>query len=172
MSRAYRIQWRTASRRITAEDEVSIDVALLGILSEEEMRSLLDAELIAEGWHRKKGTLVRDFDGATAEIDAERKTVTIHVERTSEVTARGHTDDEAKHKADAHAKQSKAQLDGQVVAEIAEAEAAVRESMQGALQKVYVTALEAKARKMGEVESIDRRENEDGELELIIKVKV
>ena len=172
MSRAYRIEWKVASRRITSQDEMSIDVALLEILSEEEMKSLLDAELGKDGWRKEKGKLVKDFGDARAEIDSERKSVTIHLEKQREVTARGRTSQDAKTKADADADKSKAQLDREVTAELIEAEATVRESMQGALQKVYVTALEAKARKMGDVESIDRRENEEGELELIIKVKV
>ena len=172
MSRAYRIEWKTASRRITAQDEMSIDVALLGILSEDEMKSLLDAELAKDGWRKEKGKLVKDFGDAKAEIDAERKSVTIVLAKSREVTARATTEAEAKNRATEQAKGTQAQLDREVTAELAEAEATVRENLQGALQKVYVTALEAKARKMGEVESIDRRENEQGDLELIIKVKV
>ena len=172
MSRAYRIQWKTASRRVTSQDEISIDVALLGILSEEEMKALLDAELSKEGWTKEKGKLVRRFGDARAEIDAERKTVKIVLEVEREATGRGTTKDEAQNKADEQAQNLKKQLDREVTAELAGSEASVRENLQGALQKVYVTALEAKARKMGDVESIDRRENEEGELELVIKVKV
>ncbi len=172
MSRAYRIQWRTASRRITSKDEMAIDVALLDILSGEEMTGLLDEELAQQGWRKEKGKLVKDFGPAKAEIDADRKTVTIHLEKEREVTAKARSEAEAQQAAESQATQGKKQLDREVTAELAEAEASVREDLQGALQKVYVTALEQKARRMGQVESIDRRENEEGELELIIKVKV
>jgi hypothetical protein len=172
MSRAYRIEWKTASRRITAKDEISIDVALLEILSDEEMKALLDQELLQQGWKKEKGKLVKGFGSARAEIDSERKTVAIVLEREREVTARGQTQAAAHNQAEANAKTAQASLDREVTAELAEGEAKVRENLQGALQKVYVVALEQKARQMGEVESIDRRENEEGELELIIKVKV
>jgi hypothetical protein len=172
MSRGYRIEWKVASRRVTAQDEMSIDVALLEILSEAEMKALLEGELEAAGWRNEKGKLLKDFGGARAEIDSDRKTVTIHLERERDVSARGQTTDEANKRAEADAARTKHQLERELTAEIVEAEASVRESLQGALQKVYVTALEAKARRMGDVESIDRRENEDGDLELIIKVKV
>ena len=52
------------------------------------------------------------------------------------------------------------------------AEGDIRESVQAALQKVYVEALQRKAASLGEIESMQESRGADGELELTIKVRV
>lgn len=172
MSRAYRVRLQTATRHVKSSDELEIDLALLGILPEAEMKSLLEDALQAEGWRKSGNKLVRTFGEVEAEIDEEMGTVSLRLERKKEVVASARNLDEAQRRAADQAESTKEKLDRTVAKALSDVEASVRESVQGALQKTYVTALEKKARAMGEVESIDRTEGADGDLEIVIKVKV
>jgi hypothetical protein len=173
MSRAYRVELRTATRKVHSKDEIGIDLSILGILPSDEMKGLLEEALLEDGWAKTAGAkLVRRFGDVIAEIDRDKKTVTVHLEKQTTVSGRGASASAAEEEAKRRAEREKAGLDREVTRELAEREASVRESVQGALQRVYITALEKKARAMGEVESIDRREIGDGEVEIVIKVKV
>ena len=46
MSRAYRVNWVTASSTVTTSDTLTVGVSLLGILPEAEMAAMLRDELI------------------------------------------------------------------------------------------------------------------------------
>lgn len=172
MSRAYRVQLQTVTRHVKSSDELEIDLALLGILPKEEMKSLLEEILLAEGWQKKGKKLARRFDEVEARIDEEMGSVSLKLERNEEVTASARTTQQAEQSAADKAEAKKAKLDRTVTKALSDVEASVREDVQGALQKVYAAALEKKARAMGEVESIDRSESEDGDLEIVIKVKI
>jgi len=178
MSRGYRIrtpapQWRTTTTTASSEDSCAMDVGVLEILPEAEMLELLRGRLAEEGWKRDAdGGMSRSFGQVSARLTPDGRSVEAKVVATREVSARGVTDAEAKAQLRGAEKAAEAELARTASARLQAAEGDIRAAVQGALQKVYVEALQRKAAALGSVESVQETRGADGELELTIKVRV
>jgi hypothetical protein len=172
MSRAYHVVWLQESQTVTSSDHLSMDVDMLDILPEPEMIALLKQELEKDGWKQNgDGSLTKNIDGLKVTIDKDGKTVRAEQSKTETVTGRGTSKKAAKSDAKGRAAEAERALTAEVAKELMKKEPKIREAMQRALQKVYLEALEKKARQMGEVESILHNEGEDGQVEVVIKIK-
>ncbi len=176
MSRGYRVvvePLSTANQHVTASDELCIDVSLLPILGADAMRALLINELTSIGWQQTAdgGREKTIRPGLVATLSADGTTVTIAMTAEKDVAGSGRSDAEAKVAAAANAEQATAHVKRAATTALASAEADVRAALEAAIQKVYVDALEQKAKSMGQVESIERGTSADGSLEITIKVR-
>jgi hypothetical protein len=176
MSRGYRVvvePLSTASKHVSASDALCIDVALLPILSPEDMRALLQQQLSQEGWQQAadggREKVIRP--GLVATLSADGSTVTIAMTAERDVGGSGRSDAAAKAAAEKNAAAAEAAIKREATTALAAAEADVRAALEQAIQKVDVDALEQKARSMGQVESIERGTAADGSLEITIKVR-
>ncbi len=173
MSRGYRIRLYQASATAESEDEFGMDLALLDILPPKDMLALVRSELAKAGWKQQSdGSMQTQIAGATVKLAADGSRITVHTKETKEVTSRAASQSTAKQAAERQATQAKDDLARTVTKKLMELEPMIREQVQQVLQKVYIEALQQKAKTLGEVESIDERRDENGELELTIKVRV
>jgi len=170
MSRGYRIEWKQAERTVRASDELNIDVDLLDILPADEMHQLLQEELVQDGWRREDDALVCDLKGARVELREGR--IDVHVDDDVVVTATRASQAEAEDAARSAATHAERALQQKVVKQLTQLDKDIRGVMQDALKRTYRRALEQRARALGDVESIEERVGEDGEVEVTIKVKV
>ncbi len=174
MSRGYRVSWRPpvrrASRDIDAEDRLHLRVELMPILDEGEMAALLRAELEAGDWSVSGDDLVCERDGADVRLSGGEVVASVRDRVT--VTGSGRTDHEAGIAAEARVEGTERDLKRAVTRRLTGLEKDLRGELDRVVQRVYIEALKRKAARMGDVESIDERTGEDGELELTIRVKV
>ncbi len=173
MSRGYRIRMYQATATAHSEDEFGMDLCLLDILPPQDMLALVRSELAKAGWKKTQdGGMQTTIAGATVKLTADGSRITVSTKETKQITSRGTSQAGAKSQAEASAKSAKDELARKVTKKLMEIEPEIREQVQQVLQKVYVEALQQKARTLGDVESIDERRDENGELELTIKVRV
>ncbi len=173
MSRAYRVPAYEASATIEAEDHLCMELEMLDILPPGEMVSMLREELKAEGWkERADGAVESTVGEARAVLEAEGDKVTVERREHNRVNVRGYNKGEVNTRLEKAAERAKDTAQKNVVRSLLKVEPEVRETIQRALQRVYVRALKQKAKSMGEVESVREQRGETGELELTIKVKV
>jgi len=178
MSRGYRIRWtqpvwHNASRTVESGDAISMDVGILEILPEQEMLVLLRERLAAEGWKEaESGAMRTTLQGVEVELSADGRTVTASSTASRDVSVRSTQEGELDGRLVQASTTAEKELSREVSRRIIGAEAEIREMVQGALQRVYVEALQRKAASMGEVESVLEGVGDDGELERTIKVKV
>lgn len=175
MSRGYRIAvpLQVARGTVTASDELCVDLDVLPILGEGDMRALVRASLQERGWREgKDGTMEKVLgEGAVAVLDKDGKTVTVRLETTQEVQGSGVTDQEAKAALATRAKDAEKEAKTKTTMRLARAEPALRGELDDAVQKVYVEALKKKAAQMGQVESVQENRGTDGSMEITIKVR-
>jgi len=172
MSRAYRVRWVKASRSVVAGDRLKMSVDLLDVLPQADMASLLRGELVADGWTRQAdGSYLVEHDGVQVRLGKDGKELVLGVEEERNVTASAISERDAERQADAAARGAQERLRGEVAERLARAEPTVRERFGQALQRTYVEALRRKAQSLGEVESMQEHRREDGEVEIVIKVK-
>lgn len=175
MSRGYRISVPLSVSRATVEasDELCIAVSLLPVLEPARLTEILRTALRDDGWKDGEGgTLVVDLgSGLAAALSSDGKTV--HVEKISSqvVTATGSTQQAADLAAAAQAERATSQAKRGATTSLAAAEGDVRARLEGVIQKVYGTALEEKARSMGQLESMQRTVGADGTVELVLKIR-
>lgn len=178
MSRGYRVRWsepvwRQTSAKVESADAIAMEVGLLEILPEAEMLALLRARLSEEGWTPGEGgALRRSFGEVRVELTPDGRTLTARSSASREVSARGTTDAEAQARLARSSEAATRELSRKVADRILAVEGEIRGSFQAALQRVYVEALQRKAAALGEVESVSESRDEDGALELTIKVRV
>ena len=178
MSRGYRVRlpvpsWRNTTTRVERSDALALDVGLLAILSEGEMTELLRERLAEDGWSRAAdGSMRRSFGEVSVELAADGRTVTARATAGKEVKVRAISETEANERLARAAKSAESELSREAAEQLGAAEADIRAALQGALQKVYVEALQRKAASLGQVESVHEGRGADGELELTIKVRV
>ena len=170
MSRGYRIEWKQAERVVRSEDELQVDLDLLDILPAADMHRLLQEELVADGWRREGDLLSTDLDGARVELREGR--IEVQLADDAVVTATRATQAEADVAARGAAETAQVSLDKQVVKRLSQLDKDLRAMMQDALKRTYRRALEERARTLGDVESIEERVGDDGEVEVTIKVNV
>ena len=90
---------------------------------------------------------------------------------TKTVTGTGNTKSVADQAAAAQAKRAEQDLKRTATTSLASAEGDVRARLEAVVQKVYATALEEKARSMGQLESMQRTVGADGTVELVLKIR-
>lgn len=176
MSRGYRVvvePLSTANKHVSASDELCVDVSLLPILPPEEMHDILKAELEKDGWKQTAdgGREKTIRPGLKATLAADGSTVTISMTAERDVGGSGRTEADAKAAAQKNAEAAAAAVKREATTALASAEADVRAALEKAIQKVYIDALEKKAKSMGQVESIERGTSADGSMEITIKVR-
>jgi hypothetical protein len=176
VSRAYRVEvtpLHTARTDVEQSDQVCIDVALLPILGDEPMRQMLLDELEKDGWTRSAdgGRTKQLGDGLAATIAADGRTVTVTMTAQRTVSAGGDSEDAAAAAARSAAAAAVADVKRSATTQLARAEGDVRAAVESAVQRVYVEALQQKARSLGVVESMQRRQGDDGSVEITIKVR-
>ena len=180
MSRGYSIRWRTQTvtrvterGSVTAADRLELAVDLLGILSEGEMTALLRDALCADGWTPAgDGELVQVIDGVEARLAKDGRSIRMGVEGSRDVRGVGDDRDEAVRALARSEERAQAALSSELARRLDRAEADLQGRLAEVIQGVYVEALKQKAARLGEVSSIDERMDEQGQLELTIKVKV
>ncbi len=178
MSRGYRIRWpqpvwHNASKTVESSDAIAMDVGMLDILPEGDMVAILREQLAAAGWQRcEDGAMRTTVGGVEVELDAEGRKVRASSSAQRKVAVRSQQEGELREQLGRASEGAERELSREVARQIISAEAEIRERIQGALQKVYIEALQRKAASMGEIESIISGVGEDGELEMTIKVKV
>jgi hypothetical protein len=170
MSRAYRVRWTSVS-----SENMSLNVSLLGILSDDEMTALLRDQLAADGWTREKdGSMRIAVEGTEATLGADGHTVTVGASKSKESETWLDEDysQELKDSRMATAKQTaEKSLQGELLRQLERAEPEVRAKLDTAVQRVYIEALKKKAASMGEIESLQEQRGEDGAYEITIKVR-
>lgn len=177
MSRGYRIVMEPlaqAKATASASDELCVQISLLPVLGEERMRELLQAALREDGWQPcGDGELTQQLkDGLQARLSADGRSVTVEQRASVEVSGAARTEAEAARLARENAARMEASVKRQATTSLAKAEGDVRAGLDAVIQRVYVTALEEKARSMGELQSMERHEAQDGTLEVVLKIKV
>lgn len=175
MSRGYRIAvpLQVARGTVTASDELCVDLDVLPILSQEEMRGLIKQSLQEKGWQEgKDGEMTKVLgEGAVAVLDKDGKTVTVRLETTREVQGSGQSEQEAKASLETRSKEAEKEAKQRTTQTLARAEPGLRGELDDAVQKVYVEALKRKAAQMGQVESLQETKGSDGSMEITIKVR-
>jgi len=176
VSRAYRVEvvpLHSARADVEQSDTVCVDVALLPILGEQPMRQLLLDELGRDGWTpTDDGGRQKDWgDGMVATVGADGRSVTVTATQQRAVGGGGATQAAAEANAAHNAQRAAVDVKREATERLARAEGDVRAAVEAAVQRVYVEALQQKARALGYVESMQRHEGADGSVEITIKVR-
>jgi hypothetical protein len=177
MSRGYRVMMeplQQAKATASGSDELCIQVSLLPVLGEDRMRELLQAALREDGWlGTNDGSLTKSLgQGLQATLSPDGRNVSVVQMSTVEVTGSARTGAEAARQAKENAARAESGVKRQATTTLAKAEGDVRAALDGVIQRVYVSALEEKARSMGELQSMERHEGSDGTVEVVLKVRV
>ena len=176
MSRGYRIQvpLSVAQAKAVGADQLSLQVALMPILTPPRMAELLRAQLVEAGWKpTADGGLQGEIEvGVVATLNKDGTSITVSTTTEQNITATGNNANAANNAARAQAKERTKDLNQAATAKLASREGDVRAVVDAAIQKVYATALEEKARSLGQLESMERQEGADGTVEIVLKVRV
>lgn len=176
MSLVYRVEVQPSKVthvHVEQSDRVLIDVALLPVVGDEAMRQMLLEELGRDGWvPAPAGGRHKDLgDGLVAVTSADGRTVTISATARRAVGGSGFSDAEADLVAARNAAAAADTVRREATERLARVEGDVRATIEAATQRVYVEALQQKARSLGHVESLQRRDGDDGVVEITIKVR-
>lgn len=174
MSRGYRITVPSSvsTSTVVASDELCIAVSLLPVLAPERLQELLKQALRDDGWHDEAGTLVVDLGGGLeASLNDDGRGITVTRTTSRELRAVAHTQQEADRAVRAQLDKAEHDLRRVATTSLASAEGDVRARLEGVIQKVYGTALEEKARSLGQLESMQRTVGADGTVELVLKIR-
>ncbi|MCA9527616.1 MAG: hypothetical protein KC549_15115, partial [Myxococcales bacterium] len=116
--------------------------------------------------------LVQVIDGVEARLAKDGRSIRMGVEGSRDVRGVGDDRDEAVRALARSEERAQAALSSELARRLDRAEADLQGRLAEVIQGVYVEALKQKAARLGEVSSIDERVDEQGQLELTIKVKV
>ncbi len=168
------IHMSVANQKVTAKDELCIELQLLPVLGDDRMRELVKEALKKDGWRDNgSGGLHKSLgDGLKATLSPDAKTVTLEQEQSITVEGRATTEEQAQRDASDRADKAKDSVRRQATTALAHIEGDVRAKLDAVIQRVYVTALEEKARSMGQLESMEQTTAADGTVEVVLKVKV
>ena len=183
MSYAYQIKLEQATALVNETGAWRPHV--MEILPQAEMEHIVREELRAQGWNEDDhGVLHKEIDGVPCEVPADH--LEVRALLSDEVSV-GHTviadsDDSAElrqKRIEAGERQRERNLiEAQqerrraLVTQLVELEPAIHGEIDQALHRAHARALEIKASKMGEIQSVSRTQGETGELEVVIHVKV
>jgi hypothetical protein len=176
MSRGYRVSMeplKVAHTNVAASDELCIQVSLLPILGADRMRELVREALGAEGWTTTDdGGLGKAVaPGLTATLSADGTSVTVSMTAQRAVSGSAANAAEAERAAQHNAALATDEVRRVATMALAKAEGDVRASLDATIQRVYVAALEEKARSMGQLQSMERSESADGTVEIVLKIR-
>jgi hypothetical protein len=181
------VRSKDRSQDVSAQDEIHVDVKLLPVLPEDQMRDILRRVLESDGWTRQDdGSLTKNIEGVVAQLEPdasrivlraqEKKTVTVTERRAFDKDTKDEDidkalDEGAQAQLDRAAQAEREALSRAAVARLLGAEPGLRSQVQTALNKVYREALEQRARQLGEVEWVREQGQPDGNYEVTLVVK-
>lgn len=173
MSRAYRVTWLNSSRTVTAHNSLRLRLEILAILPEGDMHELLREELLRDGWvEQEDGSLELVLEGLSARLPKGAKEITLSAESRARVDARGLSEGEVSKALDTASERAQTQLQDDVGLRLTKAEPTLRVRVDAVVQRLYLRALQRKAASLGEIESVREEKGQDGEYEVVIKVKI
>ena len=183
MSYTYQIKLDQVTAHVTEEGVWRPN--LMDILSSEEMESLTRAELLAQGWEiDHQGQLHKEIEGVRCEISTDqlevRAMLSDEVSVIQKVTADSDDSEELLQKRirageaqrDRALKEAQQERQRAMVAQLVALEPEINRELDHALHRSHARALEIKASRIGDIQSVSRSESEEGELEVVIHVKV
>jgi hypothetical protein len=181
------VRSKDRSQDVSAQDEIHVDVKLLPVLPEEQMREILRRVLEADGWSKQEdGSLTKNIEGVVAQLEPDASRVVLRAveKKTITITERRGFDKDTKDEDidqqldtgldDQMNRAKKAQreaLSRAVVTRLLGAEPSLREQVQTALNKVYREALEQRAKQLGSVEWVKEQGDPGGNYEVTLVVK-
>jgi hypothetical protein len=181
------VRSKDRSQDVSAQDEIHVDVKLLPVLPEDQMRDILRRVLEADGWSKREdGSLTKSIDGVVAQLEPDGSKVVLRAVEKKTVTVserRGFDKDTSDEEIDKQLDQglsdqlkraTKAEEDAltrAAVAKLLGAEPSLREQLQTALNKVYREALEQRAKQLGQVEWVKEQGDPGGNYEVTLVVK-
>jgi hypothetical protein len=181
------VRSKDRSQDVSAQDEIHVDVKLLPVLPEDQMRDILRRVLEADGWSKREdGSLTKNIDGVVAQLEpdgtkvvlraVEKKTVTVSERRgfdkdTSDEEIDKQLDQGLSDQLKRATKAEEDALTRAAVAKLLGAEPSLREQLQTALNKVYREALEQRAKQLGQVEWVKEQGDPGGSYEVALVVK-
>lgn len=187
MSISYRVSLKVCEV-VSADDKTVHQLDLRDVLPEDEMKDLLRARLLEQGFEEQEdGKLVREDDsGETVTVDLATLELTAELELDSEVkgkvdswadtesraASKRQAEAKAQRQADALLERGQKEAQSKVSSQLAKGESARLEEMNQVLQDVYSEALKRKARRLGDVVEEYEGTNAAGEYELVIKIEV
>ena len=183
MSYAYQIKLERATALVTETGTWKPNI--MDILSRPEMEHLMRDELRMQGWDvDDQGRLHKEIDGVRCEVPVDllevRAVLSDEVSVGQTVIADSDDSDELLQKRlqAGEAQRDRALIEAQqerqrtLVAQLVSLEPSVNQELDHALHRAHARALEIKAAHMGEIQSVSRSQGENGELEMVIHVKV
>jgi hypothetical protein len=189
MSRSYRISVRECVNRvIKAEDSISTQLEILEVLPPEQMAGLLADELEKEGYRRDGNILVKEVDGVTVSIDAEKGEVTVSAEASEatkvegEMQGRAYDDvgphasqvrdnlrEELKRKLEKNVEDKKGALQSKVTDQLEGQLSDLREELDQVVNRVTAEALKRKAASLGQIKEMTE-DPQTGSLTIVVEV--
>lgn len=190
MSQVYRVSLRDSiSRQVKAADRVQYPIHLTPILPEADMRDLLRAALLADGFVADEaGKLVGLGEaGETITVDLERLEVTAELADEKEVKIdilalgaderRGQAQKAAeadlsrrREGAEQAADRQADRIQRELTKKLADSESSRSERLNRVIQQVYAEALKRKAHQLGDVTEVQESTSPEGQYQLVIKV--
>jgi len=189
MSRAYWVKLSSSvTETIKGTDRTTHRIELDAVLPEGEMREILEGALAEAGWEqRDEGSYQKTVGEVSLTWDLDKNEVEAAVESSREVSrdlnveGRAYSQEAAQRNADRQLKQQQEsardaieaeqeQLQKKLTTALGENEEQRVREINGVLQKAYTEGLKRKARRMGNVTSIQEGTSENGEYELTITV--
>jgi hypothetical protein len=189
MSRSYRISVRECVNRvIKAEDRVSTQLEILEILPPEQMAGLLADELERGGYRREGNLLVKEVDGVTVSIDAEKAEVTVSSEASEgakvegELHGRAYDDvgphagqvrenlrEELKRKLEKNVEDKTGALQSKVTDRLEGQLGDLRRELDQVVNRVTAEALKRKAASLGQIKEMTE-DPQSGSLTIVVEV--
>jgi hypothetical protein len=189
MSRSFRVSVKeSVSKVVKAEDSVSTQLEVLGVLPPEDMAGLLEQELAQHGFDKVGEKMVRTEKGITVSVDAKTCTVTVSVEASEQAAAEGEKEgrayDDVGPSAGAVREQLRKELQKDLEKKIQEKQAALqgkvtdkleaalsdlRDELDQAVNHVTAEALKVKAAQLGQIKEITE-DPETGSMTIVVAV--
>lgn len=183
MSYAYRIKLDQATAQV--KEEGVWRPQLLDILERSEMERLTREELVAQGWTRAEdGSLSRELAEVSCEVPTGllevRASLSDEVQVSQTIIADSDDSEEllqqrveaGERQRDRELRALKEERQRALVERLVDLEPLVQRELDQALHRAHARALEVKAAQLGEVSSVSQTEGADGELEVVIHVKM
>lgn len=177
-----------AQKRVSVREELHLALQLLPLLDDADMKKLVREELQQRGWtetpdgglekHLEGGALARlspEGDAVTLSLDAEetlRARVKLKLRPSDDLkAAETQAKREAKAQVEEASSEAKTKLNRQVTERLSALEPELRAEIQRALNQTYRRALEIRAKQIGELESVQERQEDNGSYEVTLVVK-
>lgn len=189
MSRAYWVKLSSSvSDTIQANDKATHKIDLEAVVPDGEMSDIVGASLEAAGWERQEdGSFEKRVGDVTLRWDLESSEVEARVEASQSVSqdvhaeGRGydqsHAQTDAQRRLELETQRVKDAIAGeqerlqqQLTQKLSESEQARVREINEVLQRAYAEAVKRKARRLGNVTSVEESTSDDGEYQLTITI--